>query len=80
MVKQDLPFVNPCWLDLIPRLTCMSRVISFYDPVTRLVDEGKAVDVVYLDFSKAFDTVQATDCQLLEENTVGDSVKGFAEV
>ncbi|GAB0185523.1 hypothetical protein GRJ2_001017600 [Grus japonensis] len=24
--------------------------------VTRLVDEGKAVDVVYLDFSKAFDT------------------------
>ncbi|KAF1556824.1 RNA-directed DNA polymerase from mobile element jockey, partial [Eudyptula minor] len=30
--------------------------ISFYDQVTRLVDEGKAVDVVYLDFSKAFDT------------------------
>ncbi|KAK4811752.1 hypothetical protein QYF61_005320 [Mycteria americana] len=30
---------------------------SFYDKVTRLVDEGKAVDVVYLDFSKAFDMV-----------------------
>ena len=25
--------------------------------MTRLVDEGKAVDIVYLDFSKAFDTV-----------------------
>jgi len=25
--------------------------------VIRPVDEGKAVDVVYLDFSKAFDTV-----------------------
>ena len=25
--------------------------------MTRLVDEAKAVDVVYLDFSKAFDTV-----------------------
>ncbi|KAF1651915.1 RNA-directed DNA polymerase from mobile element jockey, partial [Eudyptes chrysocome] len=31
--------------------------ISFYDKVTCLVDEGKAVDVVYLDFSKAFDTI-----------------------
>ena len=35
----------------------MTNPISFYDLVTRLVDEGKAVDVVYLDFSKAFDTV-----------------------
>ncbi|KAK4831875.1 LOW QUALITY PROTEIN: hypothetical protein QYF61_019887, partial [Mycteria americana] len=33
------------------------HLISFYDKVTLLVDEGKAVDVVYLDFSKAFDTV-----------------------
>ncbi|RMC20263.1 hypothetical protein DUI87_01109 [Hirundo rustica rustica] len=29
----------------------------FYKQVTRLVDARKAVDVVYLDFSKAFDTV-----------------------
>jgi len=35
----------------------MTSLISFYDQMTCLVDEGKAVDVVYLDFSKAFDTV-----------------------
>ena len=36
---------------------CLTDLISFYCWVTRLVDEGKAVEVVYLDFSKAFDTV-----------------------
>lgn len=30
---------------------------SIYTKVTCLVDEGKAMDVVYLGFSKAFDTV-----------------------
>jgi len=35
----------------------LTNLISFYYQVTCLVDEGKAVDVVYLDCSKAFDTV-----------------------
>ena len=44
---------------------CLTNLISFYDWVTRLVDEGKAVDVVYLDFSKAFDMV--SQCLLLRK-------------
>lgn len=35
----------------------LTDLISCYDKVTRLVDDGKAVDVVFLDFSEAFDPV-----------------------
>jgi len=37
--------------------SCLPNLISFYDKVTHLADEGKAVDVLFLDFSRAFDTV-----------------------
>ena len=37
-------------------MLCLTNLISFYDWMTRLVHEGKAVDEVYLDFSKAFGT------------------------
>jgi len=37
--------------------SCLTNVISFYHKVTHLVDHEKPVDLVRLDFSKAFDTV-----------------------
>ena len=40
-----------------PSWSGLTNLISFYDWVTRLVDERKAVNLVYLDFSKAFDMV-----------------------
>ncbi|CAM4553819.1 unnamed protein product [Lepidochelys kempii] len=36
---------------------CLTKLIAFYDEITGSVDEGKAVDVLFPDFSKAFDTV-----------------------
>ena len=49
--------VRPSQHGFMKGRSCLTNLISFYDWVTRLVDEGKAVRVVYLDFSKAFDTV-----------------------
>ncbi|PKU46343.1 rna-directed dna polymerase from mobile element jockey-like [Limosa lapponica baueri] len=40
--------------------SCLTNLISFNDKVTRLVDEEKAVDLVYVDISKAFDTVSCS--------------------
>lgn len=44
---------------------CLTDLVTFYDQVTCLVDQGKAVDVVCLDFTKAF--VAVTLGTLLEK-------------
>ena len=49
--------IRPSQHGLMNGRCCLTNLISFYDKVTRLADEGEAVDVVYLNFSKAFDTV-----------------------
>ncbi|CAM4644984.1 unnamed protein product [Caretta caretta] len=36
---------------------CLTNLIGFYEEITVSVDEGKLMDLLFLDFSKAFDTV-----------------------
>jgi len=37
--------------------SCLTNLITFYEDIAGWIDDGKAVDMVYLDFSKAFDII-----------------------
>jgi len=41
----------------MPGKSCATNLVQFMDQVSKAVDEGDSVDILYLDFAKAFDKV-----------------------
>jgi len=37
--------------------SCLTNLLEFFEEVTRKLDKGEPVDVIYLDFKEAFDKV-----------------------
>merc|ERR1711917_13188 len=49
--------INPSQHGFMRRKSCTTNFLEFLERVTSEVDRGHAMDIIYLDFSKAFDKV-----------------------
>lgn len=45
------------WHEFTKGKLCLANLITIFSEMSGLVNEGRAVDMVCLDFSKAFDTI-----------------------
>ena len=55
LVKHKL--LNPSQHGFLKARSCVTNLLCFLEEITKRVDDGSPVDVVYLDFQKAFDKV-----------------------
>ena len=51
------PLINTHQHGFMTGKTCTTQLLSVYDTVSKHLDEGKQTDMIFLDFSKAFDSV-----------------------
>ena len=49
--------LNPAQHGFRPNRSCLTQLLAHYDEIISNLENGKLYDVVYLDFAKAFDTV-----------------------
>ena len=49
--------INTSQHGFLPKKSCLTNLLEFLEYITDAVDRGKPVDVIYLDFQKAFDKV-----------------------
>ena len=54
---EDNELLNPGQHGFRAGRSCLSQLLSHFETITKILEDGDNVDVIYLDFSKAFDKV-----------------------
>ena len=55
LIKHKL--INPSQHGFLKAKSCLTNLLCFLEEITKWVDDGSPVDVIYLDFQNAFDKV-----------------------
>ena len=72
--------INPSQHGFLKARSYLTNLLCFFEEITKWVDEGSPVDVIYLDFQKAFDKVPHQRLILkLTLNGMGNSIINWIE-
>ena len=78
LVKHKL--INPSQHGFLKARSCLKNWLCFFEEVTTWVDDGSPLDVIYLDFQKAFDKVPHQRLILkLKSHGMGNSIINWIE-
>ena len=78
LIKHKLKKPVSAW---VPKRKVMpNKCVMFFEEITKWVDEGSPVDVIYLDFQKAFDKIPHQRLMLkLKSHGMGNSIINWIE-
>ena len=78
LIKHKL--INPSQHGFLKARSCLTNLLCFFEEITKWVDEGSPVDVIYLDFQKAFDKVPHQRLILkIKSHGMGNSIINWIE-
>ena len=78
LVKHKL--LNSSQHGFLKAMSCLTNMLCFLEEITKWIDVGSPVDIIYLDFQKAFDKVPHQSLLLkLKAHGIGDSITDWIE-
>ena len=78
LIKNKL--INSSQHGFLKSKSCLTNLLCFFEEITKWVDEGSPVDIIYLDFQKAFDKVPHQRLILkLKSHGIGISIINWIE-
>ena len=78
LIKHKL--INPSQHGFLKAKSCLTNLLCFLEEITKWVDDGSPVDVIYLDCQKAFDKVPHQRLiSKLKSHGMGNSIINWIE-